>query len=283
MSALPCFTDRPTGFNVRRDLPRSATAARNVRWTAGMNRRRGRPLIEFVLAIARSRQRQLLILLAAQSTLIVLLSINRLSPLTDGFVASNQFLRWVDLLNLLLSLASVVLTYLLLRAVRQGLQPARAIADRVFDAAFAVGAWLYAAGYGDHETTNYLHERFCPTTAADLCRIIAFHDDTFSHLLFFAGFIILAIVVMAAQTTYPDPRPLGITDHISVLVNGLISAAGVVANLAFEDIGLDLYVVAVVAATAITLLILRPTQVILRYYTIAFVAGLLVTGAIKAT
>jgi hypothetical protein len=213
-------------------------------------------------------------LLAAQSAVIVLVSANRLSPLARGYVAASQFLRWVEVVNLLLSLAGVVLTFLLLRAVR----PA---ANRWLDLTFAVGVWLYAAGYGDHETTNYLHERFCVTTTTDLCRIIAYHDDTFSHLLFFAGFIVLAVVVMAAQASAPDPRPLTTSDHLTVVVNGLLVAAGVVANLAFEPIGLDLYVVAVVAVVAVALLARHPGQLVLRYYALAFVAGLIVTAAIK--
>jgi hypothetical protein len=214
-------------------------------------------------------------LVAAQSALIVLVSVNRLAPFTRGFVAANQFLRWVEVVNLLLSLAGVVVTFRLLRAVRP-------VAHRGLDVAFAVGVWLYAAGYGDHETTNYLHERFCPTTESDLCRIVAYHDDTFSHLLFFAGFIVLAVVVMAAQASAPDPRPLTAADHVTVVVNGLLVAAGVVANLAFEPIGLDLYVVGVVAVTAVVLLVRQPGQLILRYYALAFVAGLVVTAAIKA-
>jgi hypothetical protein len=207
---------------------------------------------------------------------IVLVSVNRLSPFTKGFAAANQFLRWVEVLNLLLSLAGVVLTFQLLRAVR----PA---ANRWLDLTFAVGVWLYAAGYGDHETTNYLHERFCPTTASDLCRIVAYHDDTFSHVLFFAGFIVLAVVVMAAQASAPDPRPLTTSDHFSVVLNGLLVAAGIVANLAFEPIGLDLYVVAIVAVVAVVLLLRHPGQLVLRYYGLAFVTGLLATAAIKAS
>jgi hypothetical protein len=214
-------------------------------------------------------------LLSAQSVLIGLLSINRLSPLTRGFVTGNQFLRWVDLLNLVLSLAGVVLTHLMLRTVRP-------VASRTLDLAFVAGAWLYAAGYGDHETTNYLHERFCPETTTDLCRIIAYHDDTFSHLLFFAGFIVLAVVVMAAQATHPDPRPLRRADNVSVILNGLIVAAGIVANLAFEPLGLDLYVVTVVAVVDVALLLRHRTQIVLRYYAVAFVTGLIVTVAIRA-
>ncbi len=44
------------------------------------------------------------VLLTVQSLLIVLVSINRLSALTTGYVAANQFLRWVDLNNMVLGL-----------------------------------------------------------------------------------------------------------------------------------------------------------------------------------
>ena len=48
-------------------------------------------------------------LLAVQSLVIVFLSINRLSPLALGYVHPNEFLRWVDLNNMLfLPLASVL-------------------------------------------------------------------------------------------------------------------------------------------------------------------------------
>ena len=41
------------------------------------------------------------LLLGGQSLIIVLLSINRLSTLTLGYVHPNEFLRWVDLNNML--------------------------------------------------------------------------------------------------------------------------------------------------------------------------------------
>src|SRR5258708_3369651 len=54
------------------------------------------------------------IFLTIQSVVIVLLSINRLSTLTLGYVATNQFLRWVDLNNMLvLPLISLSAFYLL--------------------------------------------------------------------------------------------------------------------------------------------------------------------------
>ncbi|TDC40666.1 hypothetical protein E1211_00730 [Micromonospora sp. 15K316] len=46
------------------------------------------------LAAAPARRRTLHILLSLQSLSIVLVSVNRLSDLTLGFVAPNEFLRW---------------------------------------------------------------------------------------------------------------------------------------------------------------------------------------------
>jgi hypothetical protein len=193
-------------------------------------------------------------------------------------VASNQFLRWVDLNNMVLGLFAVLVYYLIVRY----LERRSGHTSGALGIAFVVGAYLYAASYGSHEVTNYLHVRFCPDTASDLCRIVAYNDDEFSHLLFFAGFILLNVVVMLTQAISPDPDRPQAADTVLVVVNALFVAAGVVANLAFEEIGLDLYVVAAVAAFAVALLWRQPRQLILRYYAVAFVLGLVVTGVIKA-
>jgi len=60
-------------------------------------------------------------LLGIQSLIIILLSINRLSSLTTGYVAANEFLRWVDLINMIpLPLASTIAFYLLKEHIESG-------------------------------------------------------------------------------------------------------------------------------------------------------------------
>lgn len=39
------------------------------------------------------------VLLTGQTIIIILISVNRLSTLTTGYVLPNEFLRWVDLHN----------------------------------------------------------------------------------------------------------------------------------------------------------------------------------------
>ncbi|GAA5061687.1 hypothetical protein HNP84_005869 [Thermocatellispora tengchongensis] len=231
---------------------------------------------------ALSGHRRLHVLLGLQSLLIVLVSVNRRGDLALGFAAPNGFLRCVEVNNLLLALAAAVQYYLLLQRLEgdAGLSAESQTALRV---TFVVGLYLWAAGYGDHEVTNYLNTRFCAQAdnLGEPCRVIGFHDDVFSHHLFFAGFILLNLVVMFAGTSPATTRPLTVADNILFTVNALFVAAGITANLGFEQIGADLYVVVIVAVLAAGLLWRRRHAPILRYYTIAYAAGLLATVVVK--
>jgi hypothetical protein len=225
-------------------------------------------------------------LLAVQSLVVILLSVNRLSPLTLGYVAPNEFLRWVDFNNMLvLPLTSLVAFYLVKRRLemsdRAGARDGRA--HLALNLAFIVGLYLLAASYGDHEVTNYLNARFCPNAASsDLCRIVIFNDDEFSHWLFFAGFVLINGALMLLQVLFPHPGSPSTTDKVLLIINGAFIGLGVFANLAFEVIGLDLYVVALLALFSGALLWRRGPQPLLLYYATAFWLGLLATFAYKA-
>lgn len=227
-------------------------------------------------------RRRLHLLLGIQSSIIVLLSINRLSDATTGFVAGNEFLRWVDLDNLILAGATLITAYLLIKYLEYDSPRRDGGAHRVLGVAFLVGVCLYAASYGNHEVTNYLNVRFCTGTAdagSRLCEIIAYHDDGFSHYLFFAGFTVINVAIMLTQVVFPDDARSGAADTVLIALNALVVAAGIMANLGFEEIGADLFVVAAVAVLAVVLLVRQPRQPILRYYSIAYVVGLIGAGA----
>jgi len=223
-------------------------------------------------------------LLAVQSLVVVLLSVNRLSSLTLGYVAANQFLRWVDFNNMLvLPLASTVAFYLLKKHVEAGGSLRQGGSRLLIQLAFIVGVYLLAAGYGNHEITNYLHVRFCPSSETSiLCQIVIFNDDEFSHWVFFIGFVLINAAVMFLQVVHPYPGKVSRADRVLLAINGFFIGAGIFANLAFETIGLDLLVVAVLAILAAGLLWRRGLQPLLLYYTVAYWLGLLATALYKA-
>jgi hypothetical protein len=222
-------------------------------------------------------------LLVVQSVVVILVSINRLSTLTLGYVAANEFLRWVDLNNmLLLPLASLVAFYLLKKQLEASGPAGSGRWHLALNLAFIVGVYLLGASYGDHEVTNYLHARFCANDgASDLCRIVVFNDDEFSHWVFFTGFVLVNVALMLLQVIFPYPGPVKTSDKVWLAINGLFIGAGIFANLAFEVIGLDLYVVALLAVSALLLLWRRGPQPLLLYYTVAYGFGLAATFIYK--
>ena len=229
-----------------------------------------------------SRLNRLHALLAVQSVVVIFVSINRLSTLTLQYVASNEFLRWVDLNNMLvLPLTSLVAFYLLKKELERN---SSAVGGRrlALNVIFIIGVYLLGASYGDHEVTNYLHARFCADDAtSDLCRIVIFNDDEFSHWVFFTGFVLMNAALMLLQVVYLHAGKLGTWDLALLGINGLFIGAGIFANLAFEAIGLDLYVVALLAALALYLLWRRGPQPLVVYYATAYTLGLVATFVYK--
>jgi len=216
-------------------------------------------------------------LLAIQSLVGILVSINRLGTWTLGYVLPNEFLRWVDLNNmLLLSLISMVALYLLKKTIEYDSPAREGRAHLTWNLVFIIGLYLTATSYGDHEVTNYLHQRFCATdTTSDLCRIVIFNDDEFSHWIFFAGFVMVNVAILFLQNIFPHRERVTNTDLALLSLNALFLGAAVLANLGFEEIGLDLYVVALLALISAFSLWRRGRQPMFIYYTVAYWLGLI--------
>ena len=223
-------------------------------------------------------------LLAVQSVVVILLSINRLSSLTTAYVWPNEFLRWTELNNMLiLPLISVIASYWLKNELQ--MSPPTSAGDRlwrgVLNVAFLVGVYLLAASYGTHEVTNYLHIRFCPPEETNqLCQIIRFNDDDFSHWVFFTGFVLINVAILLLQVICPYRGALTLRDKVLLIVNALFIGLAIFANLAFEEIGFDLYVVALLAVLSLGLLWRKSGQPLVIYYSVAYTLGLVATGVV---
>lgn len=216
-------------------------------------------------------------LLGVQSMIATLVSINRLGSWTLGYVLPNEFLRWVDFNNMLvLPLISLVALYLLKKSIEYDSPAREGSAHTAWNLVFIIGLYLTAASYGNHEVTNYLHVRFCPDEPnSDLCRIIIFNDDEFSHWVFFTGFVMVNAAILFLQRLFPHRGDVSNGDIALLALNALFLGAGVFANLGFEEIGLDLYVVAALATLSAYLLWRHGKQPMFIYYTLAYWLGLL--------
>jgi uncharacterized membrane protein YhdT len=232
--------------------------------------------------------RRLHYILTGLTLVIVVLSLNRLTGWAIGYLQPHDFLRWLDFnAMLLIPIATVALYYLLMRDVR-GHGRFRSGRWMVgLELVFITGVVLYAVSSGDHETTNYFHERFCADqmTSPRLCAAIIYHDDTFSHWLYYAGVVLLSVALLGIERLRPRIVAMRGRDLAAVLVNAGLIAAGIFANLAFEPARIDLVAFTVLAVVAVGALITArnwagrlPVTV---YMAAAYGAGLVATGAYK--
>ena len=156
---------------------------------------------------------------------------------------------------------------------------ARERARRALRLAFVAAVYLFAASYGMHEATDYLNARFCDGAAgadvAVLCDVVAYQDDELSHLLFFGGFAGIDVALLVAEAAAPRAQvALSPRDYSLIGINAAFVAASIVANLGFEEIGLDLLVVALVAALALALWRRQGPRPLTVYFAGSYAVGL---------
>ena len=140
-------------------------------------------------------------------------------------------------------LFSVLLYYLLLKNVVGG---SKFELSRLYPYLFLIfitGVYLFGASSGTHEVTNYLNLRFCEAGKIDskICNIISYNDDEFSHIVYYLGFILLNVALMITSFNVPREKAINKKDLLLVSINAVFIGLGIFANLAFEEIGLDLY------------------------------------------
>ncbi len=143
------------------------------------------------------------------------------------------------------------------------------------------GIYFFGAGSGDHEVTNYLNYRFCDQGSVDtpICNIIKYNDDEFSHYVYYAGFILMNVALMLIEYNLPRKNDVKKKDLILISVNSLFIALGIFANLAFEEIGLDLVFFGSVMLLSIYLLLQKSFKrlPVNFYFAVAYTVGVVGT------
>jgi len=201
------------------------------------------------------------LILTGLSATIILLSLNRLTTATLGHLQPFEFLRWLDFNAMLpIPLLSVILYYLLKREITTETSPFLKTGLYAFYMVLLItGIYLFGAGSGTHEFANYLHARFCDTQVLNetLCNIVIYNDDSFSHYVYYAGFILMNVALMLIEYSMPRKNPAKRKDLWLIVPNALFIALGIFANLAFEEIGIDLWVFGSVMVLSLILLAKR--------------------------
>ncbi|MBI2327997.1 hypothetical protein HYU92_06795 [Candidatus Curtissbacteria bacterium] len=228
--------------------------------------------------------RRVHLILSGLSLTIVALSLNRLTPFTQGYLQPFEFLRWLDFNAMLpIPLVSIVLYYLLKREIVSGSPFIKTRLYSFLSVILVAGIYFFGAGSGDHEVTNYLHFRFCNDYQIDnsLCNIVFFNDDRFSHYVYYLGFVLLNVSLMIIEFKSPRKVLVSLRDLFAIAINSLVIAFGIFANLAFEEALIDLLVFGSVMLLALYLLFLTNKKLkslpITYYFAVSYSVGVVGT------
>ncbi len=227
------------------------------------------------------------LLLTGLSVTILLLSLNRLTSFTLSYLRPYDFLRWLDFNAMIpIPLLSILLYYLLLRNVIYESAFTKTKLFVFLYLLFITGVYLFGVSSGNHEVTNYLNTRFCERGTIDspLCNIISYNDDEFSHVIYYLGFVFMNVVLVLMEYNMPRRKGMAKKDYIFVSANALFIGLGIFANLAFEEIGIDLYFFGFLMALSLYLLFAKRTVSKLPltfYFAVSYTIGVVGTGIAK--
>jgi hypothetical protein len=177
-------------------------------------------------------------LLTLLSLTTVAITIERASPTTAVLLQPYDFLHLHEVVQIgLITAFSVVVSFLILRAVSGNFEELRDRRGAVLGCLFLLGAYFYATGNGAHEVSSFLFSHFCNTQhfTSTSCGAMYADDYFFGNTVYFVGLGLSSLAVIIVELGRPGPpqtnRDLNIT-----IANALVLALTFVAYEAFDRV-----------------------------------------------
>lgn len=194
-----------------------------------------------------------LIRLAGIQALVVLFAgLNVYLPITEAEFIPGLAIRWREMLALsLVTPLSVCVVFLLHRRMEVD-------ADSASSGPLALlvlGACWLCISMGVHEPINAIWrtaglEGAVAGGNGELGRVLAFWDDLYSHVFFFAGFVALSLSLLWSQRRRPLASPMGARVSLGVALLAVLAGLGIFFSLTGSCHAIDLVVLALVVLVA---------------------------------
>ncbi len=221
---------------------------------------------------------------------LLLLSLNRLTPFTQGYLQPHEYLRWLDFNAMLpVSILYLIFFWLIKEDVVAHGESDSKKANALFAINFiiVIAIYIYGASSGVHEPMNYLNHRFCSDGQihSTICDIINQNDEGIGHILYYLAAIVLSISVATIEYLYPRKNSANSRDLIYITLNGLLIALGIFANLARDTAPIPMTSFSIIAIVTLFLLSLRRWNIqrlpITFYLALSYTVGVVATVAYK--
>ena len=181
-------------------------------------------------------------LLTLLSLTTVVISIERVSPTTRVLLQPYNFLHLHELVQMgLISAFSVVISFLLLRAVSRNFRLLQDGIGASLGAIYVLGTYFYAAGNGVHEVASFLFNEFCDTKhfTSTVCGSMHFNDYYVGNVIYFLGLGLSNLALVLIELRHPDDT-MDRRDARVTVANGLVLTLTFFAYDAFDRVAVGL-------------------------------------------
>ncbi len=181
-------------------------------------------------------------LLTVLSLTTVVITLERVSPTTKILLQPYNYLHLHEVVQMgLISAFSVIVSFLLLRAISENFRLMQDARDTVLAVVFMLGTYFYATGNGVHEVASFLFNQYCDTkhfTSAE-CGSMFFNDYFFGNTTYFLGLGLSNLALVLLELRRPDGSYSG-KDLWVTIANGGVLALTFFAYDAFDRVSVGL-------------------------------------------
>jgi hypothetical protein len=198
-------------------------------------------------------------LLTLLSLTTVVITIERVSPTTKVLLQPYNFLHLHEVVQMgLISAFSVVVSFLLLRAISGNFALLQDTLGAVLGVVFLLGTYFYATGNGAHEVASFLFNQYCDTKhfTSAVCGSQYFDDYYFGNIVYFLGLGLSNLALVLLERRRPDAT-FNSRDAMVTVANGVVLALTFIAYDGFDRVAVGLISTAIFAIAFDALLLSR--------------------------
>jgi hypothetical protein len=207
-------------------------------------------------------------LLTLLSLTTVVITLERVSPTTKILMQPYSYLHFHEVVQMgVISAFSVVVSFLLLRAVSRNFRLLQDVSGAVLGVIFILGTYFYATGNGVHEVASFLFNAYCDTAhfTSAVCGSMFFDDYYPGNITYFLGLGLSNIALVLLELRQPD-QTYGRRDLWVTIANSVVLALTFFVYDAFDRVSVGL-VSTIIYAMVFDLLLVQSKS---KYRTLPF-------------
>lgn len=226
-------------------------------------------------------------ILTLSSFSVLLVTAERFSFTEKIVLQPYSFFRLHEVIQMLaIILLTVLIPFFLLKELTGNFKLLRTDKGFWLTLLFIIGLYFYATGNGVHETAGYIFNNFCNTKHITglLCGGTFFNDFYFGNILYFAGGLLMNLVLLVFEQLDPESE-FNRKEYAILGINAVIYSLAIFAYAAFDRVLVGLGYSLVMTAVIYGMVLIRRTKMsnlpVTVYFAVTYTLGTLASLIVR--